>query len=177
MGTLAYRALGAALLDHSTYEGIEADRTATRQAFFVVLASSLAGGIGAGGLGGPRPTVIIVLTLVALATWIAWAVLILEVGGRHMRRPETRVDLGELIRTVGFAASPGLFQIFALIPEVSTLVFVVSWAWMWAAMVVAVRHALDLQSYGRAIVVCGVALAISLGTAVAVGLALQRVVT
>ena len=176
MGTLAYRALGAALLDHSTYEGIEADRTATRQAFVVVLAASLAAGIGAGGLDGPRWSLIIALTLVALATWIAWAVLILEVGGRHLRRPETRVDLGELIRTVGFAASPGLFQIFALIPEVATLVFIVSWAWMWAAMVVAVRHALDLSSYGRAIIVCGVALAISLGMALVIGIALQRVV-
>jgi hypothetical protein len=160
MGTLAYRAIGAALLDHSTYEGIEADRTATRQALVVVIASSL----------------IVVITLVALATWIAWAVLILEVGGRHLRRPETRVDLGELIRTVGFAASPGLFQIFALIPEVAAPVFLLSWVWMWAAMVVAVRHALDLSGYGRAIVVCGVALAISLGTALVVGIALQRVV-
>ena len=176
MGTLAYRALGAALLDHSTYEGIEADRSATRQAFVVVLAASLAAGIGAGGLDGPRWSLIIALTLVALASWIAWAVLILEVGGRHLRRPETRVDLGELIRTVGFAASPGLFQIFALIPEVATFVFVVSWAWMWAAMVVAVRHALDLSSYGRAIIVCGVALAISLGMALAIGISLQRVV-
>ena len=177
MGTLAYRALGAALLDHATYEGIEADRTATRQALTVVLASSLAGGIGAGGLDGLNPPLILVFTLVALATWIAWAVLILEVGGRHMRRPETRVDLGELVRTVGFAASPGLFQIFALIPEVSTLVFVASWIWMWAAMVVAVRHALDLTSYGRAILVCGVALAISVGAALAIGIAFQRVVS
>jgi hypothetical protein len=176
MGTLAYRALGAALLDHSTYEGIEADRTATRQALVVVIASSLAAGIGAGGLDGPRWSLIIVLTLVALTTWIAWAVLILEVGGRHLRRPETRVDLGELIRTVGFAASPGLFQVFALIPEVAMFVFIVSWAWMWAAMVVAVRHALDLSSYGRAIVVCGVALAISLGMAILVAIGLQRVV-
>jgi hypothetical protein len=176
MGTLAYRALGAALLDHSTYEGIEADRTATRQALAVVLASSLAAGIGAGGIDGPRWSLILILTLVALATWIAWAVLILEVGGRHLRRPETRVDLGELVRTVGFAASPGMFQVFALIPEASVPVFVGSWIWMWAAMVVAVRHALDLSSYGRAIVVCGVALAISLGVALVVGLALQRVV-
>jgi hypothetical protein len=176
MGTLAYRAIGAALLDHSTYEGIEADRTATRQALVVVIASSLAAGIGAGGLDGPRWSLIVVITLVALATWIAWAVLILEVGGRHLRRPETRVDLGELIRTVGFAASPGLFQIFALIPEVAAPVFLLSWVWMWAAMVVAVRHALDLSGYGRAIVVCGVALAISLGTALVVGIALQRVV-
>ena len=53
MGTLAYRAMGAAVLDASTYEGVEAERPATRQAFAVVLLSSLAAGVGAGGLDGP----------------------------------------------------------------------------------------------------------------------------
>jgi hypothetical protein len=141
-----------------------------------VLASSLAAGIGAGGTAGPPFSLVLGFAAAALATWIAWAVLILEIGGRHLRRPETRVDLGELLRTVGFAASPGLFQIFALIPEVSRLVFVGSWIWMCAAMVVAVEHALDLTSYARALLVCGVALALALGTAFAIAIALQRVV-
>jgi hypothetical protein len=177
MGTLAYRAIGAALLDHATYEGIEADRSATTQALTVVVLASLAAGVGASGLGGPRPSILFMFTLLALATWIAWAVLILEVGGRHLRQRETRVDLGELLRTVGFAASPGLLQVFGLIPEVRPLVFAASWLWMFAAMVVAVRHALDLATIGRAIVVCTVALAIVLGTALVIGLAVQTVVT
>jgi hypothetical protein len=176
MGTLAYRAMGAALLDRATYEGIEADRTATGQAMIIVVLSSLAAALGAGGLDGPRLTLLAAFTLLALATWIAWAVLILEVGGRHLRRRETRVDLGELLRTVGFAASPGLFQVFGLIPEVRMLVFGGSWLWMFAAMVVAVRHALDLSSLGRAIFVCLVALVVVLGTAFIVGIAVQRVV-
>ncbi len=102
--------------------------------------------------------------------------LILEVGGRHLRQRETRVDLGELLRTVGFAASPGVLQIFGLIPEVRTFVFAASWLWMFAAMVVAVRHALDLTSLGRAMFVCAVALVVVLGTALVVGLAVQKVV-
>lgn len=176
MGLLAYRALGAALLDPSTYEGLEADRTATGQAFAVVLLSSVAGGLGAGGLHGPSPSLLALFTFAALAVWIAWAVLILEVGGRHLRRRETRVDLGELLRTVGFAASPGVLQVFGLMPEIRTLVFAASWLWMFAAMVVAVRHALDLTTFSRAIFVCAVALVIVLGTALVIGLAVQRVV-
>ena len=176
MGTLAYRAMGAALLDHAMYEGIEADRSATGQAMVVVVLSSLAAGLGAGGLEGPTLTLLVAFTLLALATWIAWAVLILEVGGRHLRQRDTRVDLGELLRTVGFAASPGVFQIFGLIPEVRTFVFAASWLWMFAAMVVAVRHALDLTSLGRAMFVCAVALVVVLGTAIVVGLAVQKVV-
>lgn len=176
MGTLAYRAMGAALLDGATYEGIEADRTATGQAMTVVLLSSLAAALGAGGLDGPRLTLLAAFAMLALATWIAWAVLILEIGGRHLRRSETRVTLGELLRTVGFASSPGLLQVFGLIPEVRTLVFAASWLWMFAAMVVAVRHALDLTSLARAMFVCAVALVVVLGTALVVGLAVQEVV-
>lgn len=176
MGTLAYRAMGAALLDRATYEGIEVDRSATGQALTVVVLSSLAAGLGAGGLDGPPWMVLVGFTLLALAAWVAWAVLILEIGGRHLKQRETRVDLGELLRTVGFAASPGLLQVFGLIPEVRTLVFVASWLWMFAAMVVAVRHALDLSSLGRAMFVCAVALVVVLGTAIVVGLAVQQVV-
>ena len=177
MGTLAYRAIGAALLDHATYEGIEADRTATIQALTVVVLASLAAGVGASGLEGPRPSTLVMFTLLALATWIAWAVLILEVGGRHLRQRDTRVDLGELLRTVGFAASPGLLQVFGLIPEARPFVFAASWLWMFAAMVVAVRHALDLATTARAVFVCTVALALVLGTALVIGLAVQTVVT
>jgi hypothetical protein len=176
MGTLAYRAMGAALLDRGTYEGIEADRTATGQAMTVVVLASLAAGIGAGGSEGPRVMVLVTFTFLALATWIAWAILILEIGGRHLKRRETRVDLGELLRTVGFAASPGLLQVFGLIAEVRPFVFAASWLWMLAAMVVAVEHALDLPNVGRAMFVCVVALVVVLGAALVVGIAVQRVV-
>ena len=177
MWILAYRAMGAALLDAATYEGIEADRKATGQAMTVVVLASLAAGIGAGDLHGPELSTLVLFTLLALATWIAWAVLILEIGGRHLRDRETRVDLGELLRTVGFAASPGVFQVFGLIPEVKTFVFTASWLWMFAAMVVAVCHALDLTSIRRAVFVCIVALAVVLGTVFVVGLAVQSVVS
>lgn len=49
MNLFVYRLMGAALLDRSIYEGIEADRTALGQACVAVLLSSLAAGIGAAG--------------------------------------------------------------------------------------------------------------------------------
>ena len=70
-----------------------------------------------------------------------------------------------------------MLQVFGLIPEVRTLVFAASWLWMFAAMVVAVCHALDLTSLARAMFVCVVALAVVLGTVFVVGLAVQRVVS
>jgi hypothetical protein len=177
MGTLIYRAMGAAVFDGGMYEGIERDRHATWQAAVVVLLSSIAAGIGAGGLRELQPSLLAGFAALALLTWIAWAGLILAVGGRHLRRPETRVDLGELLRTIGFAASPGLLQVFALIPAIAVPVYVVAWGWMLAATVVAVQHALDLRSLGRAVVVCAASLAVALLLSLAVILALTRPVS
>jgi hypothetical protein len=173
LGTLVYRAMGAAVLDASVYEGIEADPAATRQALAVVLLASVSAGIGASGWAGPEWETIGIFGVLALVTWIAWAVLILHVGGRYLREPQTDVDLGQLLRTVGFAASPGWLQAAAIAPFLTTPVFVISWLWMLAAMVVAVQHALDFQSTARAVVVCAVALAL----AVLLGLSLSRTVT
>ncbi len=177
IGTIVYRAMGAAVLDASVYEGIEADPAATRQALAVVLLASVAAGIGAGGWAGPDWQVVGVFGVLALAAWIGWAVLILHVGGRYFRQPQTDVDLGQLLRTVGFAAAPGMLQAAAIAPFLTAPVFVISWLWMLAAMIVAVQHALDFPSMARAIVVCAVALALVVALALFVGLSLSRTVT
>lgn len=162
MGSLMYRVMGVSVFDGGTFEAIEADRRATGQAVVVVLGSSLAGAVAATGSLEPRLGFIAAFMAVAVLVWLAWAQLILQIGGHQFRRPETRVDFDELVRTTGFAAAPGLLQIFAIVPAVSTPIFVATWIWMWAAMVVAVKHSLDLRSTWRAIVVCGAALGVIL---------------
>jgi hypothetical protein len=72
------------------------------------------------------------------------------------------------------AAAPGLLQIFALVPDVSTPVFVATWIWMWAAMVVAVKHSLDMRSTLHAVVICGVALEVVLATVLVMTRGLDR---
>ena len=61
-------------------------------------------------------------------------------------------------------------------PFLTVPVFVIAWLWMLAAMVVAVQHALDYQSAGRAVVVCVVALALAVGLGALIGLSLSRTV-
>jgi hypothetical protein len=176
MGTLVYRAIGAAALDASTYETVEGDRPATRQALIVVIASSLAAGVGAGGLGGPRLPTLAVVAGAALVLWLGWAALIHYVGGVVMPERGTRVTYGELVRTIGFSTAPGLLQALAIFPVIRTPAFVLAWAWMLVAMVVAVRHALDFRSIWHAVGVCVVTLAIVLATAFAVSLAFDPTV-
>src|SRR5690348_3854619 len=100
------RLIGAAALDSAVYEEIEADQGATAQALAVVLLSSLAAGIGARGLGGGSIQSIVFISILALMAWAAWALVTFEIGVRLMPEPQTRSDVGELLRTIGFATTP-----------------------------------------------------------------------
>ena len=159
------RFVGAALLRPAVYEDIEADRTAIVQAIVIVLLSALAAGIGSFGVAAGRPAVLAVISVLALIVWVVWAYLTYEIGARLLPSPPTRADVGQLLRTIGFASAPGVLRIFGIVPGATTAVFVVTELWMLMAMIVAVRQALDYTSTGRAAVVCGLGwvLAIALG--------------
>jgi hypothetical protein len=77
MSTFAERMIGAAKLDVSIYEEVEADRTATGQAMAVVILTSVAAGIGGLrlGLGG-----LVGAVIAALIAWFLWAFLAFLIG-------------------------------------------------------------------------------------------------
>ncbi len=158
------RLIGAISLDPPIYEEIEADRSANGQALAVVLLSSVATGIGARGFGEITLGAVVFYTLAALLGWMAWAVVAFEVGYRVMPQPQTRADVGELLRTTGFATTPGLLRVFGIMPGATLPVFFGTSIWMLVAMVIAVRQSLDYTSTARAVAVCllgwGLALAI-----------------
>jgi hypothetical protein len=165
MTTFPHRLMGASVLDIETYEEVEADRGATAQALIVVLASSLASGVGASGFihdGHPIVEGVFIWSAISLMAWAAWALLVFEIGGRLLPEPGTRVDVGELLRTIGFASAPGLLRVFGIVPEIALPVFALTTAGMLVAMVVAVRQALDYRSTARAIGVCALGLALAL---------------
>jgi hypothetical protein len=158
MTSFPYRLFGAAALDVGVYEEVEADRGATLQAALVVIASSLAAGLGAYGLTGRTGATLVAGALVwsalALVGWAAWALLVYQVGGRLMPTKETRVDVTELLRTIGFSTAPGLLCVLGVMPSVARPAFILAFVWMLVSMVVAVRQALDYDSTLRAVVVC-----------------------
>jgi hypothetical protein len=148
--TFVERMVGAARLSASAYEDVEADRGATGQAIAVVVMSSVAAGVGAGA--GVRG--LVVGTVMSLVGWLVWAVLIYLIGARWLPEPGTQSDTGELMRTIGFATSPGILRVVGIVPFLTSIVFTLTALWMLATMVVAVRQALDYKSTGRAIAVC-----------------------
>jgi hypothetical protein len=159
MTSFPYRLFGAAALDVEVYEEVEADRGATAQAALVVVASSLAAGIGASGLTGRSGASLVAGALVwsalALVGWAAWALLVYEIGGRLMPTKDTRVDVSELLPEL-ISRDPWGFPILGIMPLVARPAFVLALVWMLASMVVAVRQALDYESTARAIAVCAI---------------------
>ena len=152
MSTFAERMIGAATLDVQTYEEVEADTTATTQAMAVVVLSSIAQGIGFLTQGGVLGFV--VGAVGALIGWFIWAFLVYLIGTKVLPEPQTRSDLGELLRTTGFSASPGLLRVLGALPLFGGLIILAVSIWMLVAMIIAVRQALDYQSTGRAVGVC-----------------------
>jgi hypothetical protein len=146
------RIIRAAKLDANLYEEVEADKEAMGQAVAVVVLSSVAAGIGTVARGGVMG--IVVGTILALVSWYVWAYLTYLIGTKLLPEPQTRADVGELLRTIGFSSSPGLIRIIAVVPGLTAIVFSIASVWMLVAMVIAVRQALDYTSTLRAVGVC-----------------------
>ena len=152
MNNLAERMIRAAKLDVNLYEEVEADRTALGQSMTVVILSSVAAGIGSiaqNGIPG-----IIFGTIAALIGWLIWSYVTYIIGTKLLPTPETRSDYGEMLRTIGFSSSPGIIRILGIIPGLGVIVFYISGIWMFIAMIIAVRQALDYTSTLRAVGVC-----------------------
>jgi len=146
------RMVRAAKLDPTLYEDVEADKGAFGQAAAVVVLSSLAVGVGAitsGGIGA-----LLTGTVAALLGWLVWAYITYLVGTKILPEPQTEADYGQLLRTLGFASAPGLIRVLGIIPGLFWIVSLAASLWMIAAMVVAIRQALDYESTFRALGVC-----------------------
>ncbi len=152
MASFGDRIIRASKLDSNLYEEVEADKSAMGQAVTVVVLSSIAAGVGTittAGISG-----IVFGTIAALAGWIVWAFLTYFIGTRLLPEPQTKADYGELLRTIGFASSPGLIRVLGVIPFLQSIVFIIAGIWMLVAMIIAVRQALDYNSTLRAVGVC-----------------------
>ncbi|HSC77505.1 MAG TPA: YIP1 family protein [Candidatus Acidoferrales bacterium] len=151
MASFVERMIGAAKLDANIYEEVEADKTATGQAVMVVVLAAIMSGVAQLGTNGVAG--MIGGAIGALIGWVVWAFLIYIVGTKLLAEPQTQSNMGELLRTIGFASAPGILYVLGGVPAVGPILTFLIWCWTIAAFVVAVRQALDYKSTGRAIAV------------------------
>ncbi len=144
------RMMGAAMLDVPTYEEVEADESATGQAAIVVVLAAIAAGIGA--IGGEGSGVIGSI-IGSLIGWALGAGVIYLVGTKLFGGTAT---WGEVLRTMGFAQSPGILRFLGFIPVLGGIIAIVVALWTLVTSIVAIRQALDVST-GKAVVVAIVA--------------------
>lgn len=155
MADLTGRMIGAMQADVKTLNEIEADPGAFTQAVTVIVIAGVAALIGhifrAGIVDG-------VLNLIgSLVAYALFALLTFLIGTKMMPEPTTKADFNETFRVVGFAASPGVFNVLAIVPYLGPLISLLVGLWSLVIGVIAVREVLDYSNTGRAIIVCLVA--------------------
>jgi hypothetical protein len=152
MNQIIDRMIRAAKLDVELYEEVEADQSATLQAAAVVAISSLSAALGAISIVGISG--VVVVALAAILGWVAWAAVVYIIGAKILPEEQTEADIGQLLRTLGFASAPGVIRIFGAVPFLGGIAVLVASLWTLVTMVIAVRQALDYESTGRAVAVC-----------------------
>jgi hypothetical protein len=155
MADLTGRMIGAMKADVATFTEIEADQGAMGQAITVIVIAGVAALIGnifrAGVVSG-------VFGLIgSLLGYALFSVMVFLIGTKVMPEPATKADFNETFRVVGFAASPGVFNVLAIVPYLGPLISLLVGLWGLVIAVVAVREVLDYSNTGRAIIVCLIA--------------------
>jgi hypothetical protein len=151
--SLTDRMMRAARLDVALYNEVEADLNANSQALTVVVITAVASGIGAalGAAIAGRPAGIVgglIGGIVAeLLGWLVWSYVMYFVGTRFF---QGTASYGELLRTLGFAYSPGVLLILRFIPILGGLITLVVGIWRIITGFIAVREALDIDN-GKAV--------------------------
>ena len=144
------RMLRASMLDAHVYEEVEADSSARGQAVLIVVVVAVARGVAT--LSVTDNILGIAFGIIAgLLSWAVWAFITYMVGTKLLKTGDTESSWGELARVTGFAQSPGILFLIAVVPVVGTWILPVVSLWQLAAMVVGIRQALDYTSTFRAI--------------------------
>lgn len=145
------RMIRAMKLDAEFYEMVEADSRYMREALIIVTIAAICGAIGT--MIAYRGTAMELITglFATLFSWVAWAGITLFIGTTITKGPETKSDMGEMLRVLGYAHTPQILFILLFIPLVGTLIAAVASVWSLIAGIVAIRQALDFTTM-RAII-------------------------
>jgi len=138
----------ASRLDPTLYDEVMQDPTSLRQACFVVLLAAVATGIG---FGQGDLQLIALGMLFALFGWALTAYLSWVIGDRIFPESKPCSSPGRLLRTIGFANSPAILRLFAVIPDFSVFVMALTTVWVLFSTVIAIRQGLGYQSMPRAV--------------------------
>ena len=84
--------------------------------------------------------------LTALLTWLVWAIFIFVIGVKIFPDKDRKIPFKRVLIAVGYAHAPGLIRFFAVTPELVLLIIFLTQFWIFASLIIATRHILNLKS-------------------------------
>ena len=145
--------------DTAIYADVAGNRGASLQALTIVFLSAIAAGVpvyfGAGFTGTDR---FVSQMFLAIVGWVLWVSITYFVGTQLFRKRVTGRDWQSLARALGFAQSVGILRVLGLIPGLGVALTLVILVWIFITSVLAIRGALEIESYRRAIGVAAISL-------------------
>ena len=88
--------------------------------------------------------------LTAILTWLVWALFIYVIGVKIFPDKETNVSFKKVLIGVGYAHAPGLIRFFAVAPELVIPIIFLTQFWIFASLIISVKHTLNIQSSFKA---------------------------
>jgi len=147
--TLIANMIRAAKLDVDFFNAVEHDESKNSEALMVVIIAAIANAIGSG-LGGlfagglTKGLFFAVLGLLGvLAGYYIWAYLTYFIGTKFF---DGKADVGEVLRTFGYAQSPRILGILGFIPCIGWIIPLAASIWALVASIIAIREAMDFDT-------------------------------
>jgi len=146
-----FRMVRAAKLDVKFDEGKEDYKVNNLQACLCVILTSLATSTGFGiawifkWAGLWSIWVLLIILIYSIFAWLLFSFFTYFIGNRLIKSPDNKVTFGELSRTIGFSASPGVFGFFVFIPTVGVFIWLGATIWALISGVVLVKNKMNFS--------------------------------
>ncbi len=128
------------------YMELELDRSNLSHAILVVLFVGVSNGIGTINIASVSVLKEIMFNLIG---WLLWSLVLYLIGVKILNYTS---DFVELLVYLGFAFSPGILNIFGIIPSLTYYILTISFLWTVFTFVFAAKHAFNCN-YPEAILV------------------------
>ncbi len=146
--SLIDRMVGVATLKQPVFTDIRRDVDATGQALAVVAIAAIAAGIGA--IGSPQPGMIWQVAM-AVVGWIVFSLVAFFIGSLFARKSES-VTLGQVLRLIGFAQTPKILGVLAIVPLLGWIPAMIAAVWFLVVAIMALREAFNVPTGTAAII-------------------------
>jgi hypothetical protein len=140
---LVPRMVQAATLKEEVYEEAERDKHALGRGRVIFALAIFATGIGALAAG---PASVVWQMMFAAAGWMCYAAIIYFFGTEVLGGRKTPKTFRNLVKTLGLAASPGIFLVLGIIPTYGAIPVLGVYIWVFLTTVHAIPHTLELDN-------------------------------